>query len=72
MFQKQLSKKNVIGLSVLLLFSAVCLGQEDDKKIQPKLTEVWEPVPPVVTPGQGTAPPSDATVLFVVRIFQTG
>ncbi len=64
MFQKQLSKKNVIGLSVLLLFSAVCLGQEDDKKIQPKLTEVWEPVPPVVTPGQGTAPPSDATVLF--------
>jgi len=30
----------------------------------PKLTEVWEPVPPIVTPGVGTAPPSDAVVLF--------
>jgi hypothetical protein len=30
----------------------------------PKLTEVWEPVPSVVTPGVGTAPPSDAIVLF--------
>ncbi len=28
-------------------------------------TEVWEPVPPIVTPGtSNTAPPSDATVLF--------
>ncbi len=31
----------------------------------PKATEVWEPVPPVVTPGAtNAAPPSDATVLF--------
>src|SRR5262245_2266372 len=31
----------------------------------PKLTEVWEPVPPVVTPGAtDAAPPSDAIVLF--------
>jgi hypothetical protein len=30
----------------------------------PKLTEVWSPVPRVVTPGMGTAPPSDALVLF--------
>ena len=31
----------------------------------PKLTEVWEPVPPVVTPGAAdAAPPSDAIVLF--------
>ena len=28
------------------------------------VTAVWEPVPPVVTPGQGGAPPSDAVVLF--------
>jgi hypothetical protein len=27
-------------------------------------TEVWEPVPPVVTPGRTGAPPSDAVVLF--------
>lgn len=30
----------------------------------PKATEVWEPEPRVVTPGQGTHPPSDAIVLF--------
>ena len=31
---------------------------------RPEDTEVWEPVPPVVTPGQAGAPPSDAVVLF--------
>jgi len=30
----------------------------------PKDTEVWKPVPPVVTPGINQAPPSDAIVLF--------
>ncbi len=30
----------------------------------PEVTEVHEPVPPVVTPGAGMAPPSDAIVLF--------
>ena len=30
----------------------------------PKVTEVWSPVPPVVTPGLGAAPPSDAIVLL--------
>jgi hypothetical protein len=30
----------------------------------PSLTYQWEPVPPVITPGIGTAPPSDAVVLF--------
>lgn len=28
------------------------------------LTCIWEPVPPVITPGTGTSPPSDAIVLF--------
>jgi Domain of Unknown Function (DUF1080) len=32
---------------------------------KPEDTEVWEPVPPIVTPGaSNTAPPSDAIVLF--------
>ncbi len=31
---------------------------------EPKLTEVWEPQPRLVTPGAGTAAPSDAIVLF--------
>ena len=31
----------------------------------PKATEQWEPVPPIVTPGaRPGAPPSDAIVLF--------
>jgi len=34
-------------------------------KAKPEDTEVWEPVPPVVTPGAtNDAPPSDAIVLF--------
>lgn len=32
--------------------------------IDPTLTEVWTPVPPVVQPGTHTSPPSDAIVLF--------
>lgn len=30
----------------------------------PKATEVWEPVPRMVDPGNSTTPPSDAVVLF--------
>jgi hypothetical protein len=30
----------------------------------PKATEVWSPVPPIVRPAEGAAPPSDAIVLF--------
>src|SRR5258705_4559010 len=34
-------------------------------KPSPKDTEVWEPVPPIVTPGPvASAPPSDAIILF--------
>jgi len=42
--------------------SALLVAQEAAK---PKDTEVWEPVPPVVTPGASLGePPSDAIVLF--------
>ena len=36
------------------------------RQMRPEETEVWTPVPPVVTPGTyvNTAPPSDAIVLF--------
>jgi Domain of Unknown Function (DUF1080) len=43
-----------------LFFSLACFAQITD----PKATEVWEPEPRVVTPGEGTKPPSDAIVLF--------
>ncbi|MEJ7769790.1 MAG: DUF1080 domain-containing protein [Chitinophagaceae bacterium] len=31
---------------------------------KPEATEVWNPKPAIITPGIGTAPPSDAIVLF--------
>ncbi len=41
-------------------FSGNSLAQE----WTPELTERWEPVPEIVTPGVGPRPPSDAIVLF--------
>jgi hypothetical protein len=50
----------------LLLFIVLIVGinQVFGQKMKPQDTEVWEPEPAVVTPGEGTAPPSDAIVLF--------
>jgi hypothetical protein len=40
-------------------------AQQQPPKAKPEDTEVWEPVPPVVTPGvTDEAPPSDAILLF--------
>jgi hypothetical protein len=53
--------------------SAVCAAAQTPKSqapgspetADPKATEQWEPVPPIVTPGStDSAPPSDAIVLF--------
>lgn len=46
-----------------ILFISFCFGILA-QEWKPELTEKWEPVPPVVTPGNGTAPPSDAIILF--------
>jgi hypothetical protein len=41
------------------------LSKDDDMPPDPKVTEIWYPVPPRVTPGATAgAPPSDAIVLF--------
>jgi hypothetical protein len=41
------------------------LSAQEQAKPKPEETEVWEPVPPVVTPGATcNAPPSDAILLF--------
>jgi hypothetical protein len=53
--------------SMLLVLSATATAQQADQTAQPnpKDTEVWAPVPPVVTPGvTAGAAPSDAIVLF--------
>ena len=52
--------KQINLLMACLLISNIALSQQWD----PELTEQWEPVPPVVTPGNDMAPPSDAIILF--------
>jgi hypothetical protein len=47
--------------SMLFLFTAAIFAQGNKT---PETTELWEPVPPVVTPGEGTGAPSDAIILF--------
>jgi hypothetical protein len=48
-----------------LLFIAGSLFAQQQAKPKPQDTEVWEPVPKVVTPGATCgAPPSDAIILF--------
>ncbi len=54
-----------LALSTLMAFQQLHAAPQDRPK--PEDTEVWEPVPKVVTPGTGTTnatPPSDAIVLF--------
>jgi hypothetical protein len=48
-----------------ILVAAVAQAQQPLRQGEPKLTEIWEPEPRVVTPGKTAAdPPSDAIVLF--------
>ncbi len=51
--------------TALLLLASAALAQNPAKPMKPQDTEVWTPVPRVVTPGRtDDAPPSDAVVLF--------
>jgi hypothetical protein len=51
-------------LATLVCFSAALTAQETAKP-KPEETEIWTPVPAVVTPGATCgAPPSDAIILF--------
>jgi hypothetical protein len=44
---------------------AVSAFAQSQTKMRPEETEVWKPVPPIVTPGAtDSAPPSDAIILF--------
>ncbi|MEO6000914.1 MAG: DUF1080 domain-containing protein [Chitinophagaceae bacterium] len=57
----------MITISFLCAFSfAQAQKQSVFKKdfSKPEATEVWDPKPAFITPGIGTAPPSDAIVLF--------
>lgn len=54
--------RSSVMLSVVFLLLAASAGAQEQG--DPTLTEVWEPVPPKVDPGDATHPPSDAIVLF--------
>lgn len=58
-----MKRQLIVVPAVVTYFLAVSCGDATEH-MDPKETEVWEPVPEVISPGTGTAPPSDATVLF--------
>jgi len=57
--------KTQLFLLVSLLSVAAAASAQQNQQMKPEETEVWKPVPVVVTPGATDAdPPSDAIVLF--------
>lgn len=60
MTQNSCINKSVTLLALVFLFSLTIQAQD----IKPEETEVWEPVPEKVMPGQSNSPPSDAIILF--------
>ncbi|HKU25941.1 MAG TPA: DUF1080 domain-containing protein [Candidatus Sulfotelmatobacter sp.] len=58
----------LLSLTTLVLFTNIVFAQQApaaQNKAKPEDTEVWQPVPKVVTPGSACgAPPSDAIILF--------
>ncbi|MBK5196612.1 MAG: hypothetical protein JJE08_11425 [Proteiniphilum sp.] len=55
------NKSNIYAVTVALFFG---LHNVNAQQGDPKLTEVWEPVPAIVTPAEKGEAPSDAIVLF--------
>jgi hypothetical protein len=51
-------------ISAALLLTMMFTGLFAQTSKNPESTELWEPVPPIVTPGEGTTAPSDAIILF--------
>ena len=49
---------------IALFFIMIGVQSLYAQNMKPEETEVWEPEPEVVTPGEGTTPPSDAIILF--------
>ncbi len=58
--------RNLLSISIVLaLVLTISLHAQQPSSPKPEETEVWQPVPKVVTPGADCgAPPSDAIVLF--------
>jgi len=58
-------KKFLLVPSFLIMTTAGFAQESSD----PKATEVWDPEPRVITPGNNGAPPSDAIILFDGKNF---
>ncbi len=58
------SVTRLLVICSLLSLAVALVARQDGQQARPEDTEVWSPVPPVVTPGENGAPPSDATVLI--------
>ena len=59
-----MQKSRLIAFAALVVFAAPLIAQQEPAA-KPEDTEVWTPVPKIITPGTSpTAPPSDAIVLF--------
>lgn len=62
----QLIKVNYIQMKkvkILFILLLIPVGLSAQNKTA-ESTEIYSPVPPVVTPGESTKPPSDAIILF--------
>ncbi len=58
-------RKQVFAIVAFAGLIAAPVFAQQSSKMTPEETEVWQPVPPIVTPGATDAdPPSDAIVLF--------
>jgi len=51
-------------LIIMLMLFLPVLSTAQQTEMAPEETEVWNPVPEVITPGEGTDPPSDARILL--------
>ncbi|NHN37354.1 DUF1080 domain-containing protein [Pseudomaricurvus alcaniphilus] len=54
----------MVSLGFLLLTAVANGAGTATGQVDPQATEIWNSVPVVVTPGAGSAPPSDAIILF--------
>lgn len=50
--------------SLIVIVTLLISVSMQAQRPEPQVTEILEPVPAVITPGDGTAPPSDAIILF--------
>jgi hypothetical protein len=58
-------RRQLFPFLALALIAAPVFAQQQEQKMKPEDTEIWTPVPPVVTPGDPPSqPPSDAIQLF--------